>query len=284
MRIINMNAKKLAIVTVLGLALGAGRSANAGTGGNYSTIQQAIAANSVDSIKAELERTEFLVCSACVDLVTPLVDHKDVRVRTVAAWWLARRGVAKQIQVQMITRLSQPDSTAALNAADVLGEFHYVSSIPALGAAMANPIFTGAARAEMAKALGTIGRAAGTPYLTAGLADGDAGVRAASLIALRTIPGFRDGSVATPLVGDSDAVVRSNAVLTIGMFKYTAGAPVLVAALGDSSQTVRKQAAWALGEIGASTSIAGAPLQNAATNDSSPLVRSLAKASLTKLQ
>jgi HEAT repeat protein len=231
-----------------------------------------------------LERTEFLVCSACVDLVTPLVDHKDVRVRTVAAWWLARRGVAKQIQVQMITRLSQPDSTAALNAADVLGEFHYVSSIPALGAAMANPIFTGAARAEMAKALGTIGRAAGTPYLTAGLADGDAGVRAASLIALRTIPGFRDGSVATPLVGDSDAVVRSNAVLTIGMFKYTAGAPALVAALGDSSQTVRKQAAWALGEIGASTSIAGAPLQNAATNDSSPLVRSLAKASLTKLQ
>jgi HEAT repeat protein len=284
MRIINMNAKKLAIVTALGLALGAAGSAKAGTGGNYSTIQQAISANSPDSIKAELERTEFLVCAACVDLVTPLVDHPNVQVRTVAAWWLARRGIAKQIQVQMLTRLSQPDSTAALNAADVLGEFHYVSSIPALGAAMGNPIFTGAARAEMAKALGTIGRAAATPYLTAGLGDSDAAVRAASLLALRTIPGFRDGSVAAPLVTDSDAGVRSNAVVTIGMFKYSAGASALVTALGDSSQTVRKQAAWALGEIGASASIAGGPLQNAAANDSSPLVRSLAKAALTKLQ
>jgi hypothetical protein len=136
----------------------------------------------------------------------------------------------------------------------------------------------------MAKALGTIGRAAGTPYLTAGLGDSDAGVRAASLVALRTIPGFRDGSVAAPLVSDSDAVVRSNAVLTIGMFKYSAGASALISALNDSSQTVRKQAAWALGEIGAPASVASGPLQNAATNDSSPLVRSLAKAALTKLQ
>jgi HEAT repeat protein len=192
--------------------------------------------------------------------------------------------VAKQIQVQMLNRLAQPDSTAALNAADVLGEFHYVSSIPALGAAMSNPIFTGAARAEMAKALGTIGRTSVTPYLTAGLSDSDAVVRAASLIALRTIPGFRDGSVAAPLVTDSDAGVRSNAVLTIGMFKYSAGASALVAALSDPSQTVRKQAAWALGEVGASSAVAGGPLQNAATNDSSPLVRSLAKAALTKLQ
>jgi HEAT repeat protein len=283
MRIINMNAKKLAIVSSLGLALAAGRSANAGTGGSSQTIQQAISANSVDSIKAELERTEFLVCAGCVDLVTPLIDHPDFRVRTVAAWWLARRAVAKQVQVSMLTRLSQPDSTAALNAADVLGEFHYVSSIPALGAALSNPTFSGAARAEMAKALGTIGRPAGTQYLTAGLADSDPQVRSASLVALRTIPGFRDGSVAAPLVADSDAGVRSDAVVTIGMFKYAGGAPALISALSDSSQTVRKKAAWALGEVGASSSVAGAALQNAAANDPSPLVRSLAKAALTKL-
>jgi HEAT repeat protein len=287
MRIINMNAKKLAQLTVatsLGLALAAAGAANAGTGGSAQTIQQAIAANSVDSIKAELERTEFLVCAACVDLVTPLVDHPDVRVRTVAAWWLARRGVAKQIQVSMLNRLSQPDSTAALNAADVLGELHYVSSIPALGAALSNPTFTGAARAEMAKALGTIGRAAGTQYLTAALSDGEPAVRSASLVALRTIPGFRDGSVAAPLVADSDAGVRSDAVITIGMFKYAGGASALVSALSDPSQTVRKKAAWALGEIGAPASVAGGPLQTAAANDPSPLVRSLAKAALTKLQ
>jgi HEAT repeat protein len=283
MRIINMNAKKLAIVCSLGLALLAGRGANAGTGGSASTIQQAISANSVDSIKAELERTEFLVCAGCVDLVTPLVDHPDFRVRTVAAWWLARRAVAKQVQVSMLNRLSQPDSTAALNAADVLGEFHYVSSIPALGAALSNPLFSGAARAEMAKALGTIGRPAGTQYLTTALADSDPQVRSASLQALRTIPGFRDGSVAAPLISDADPGVRSDAVVTVGMFKYTGGASALVAALSDSSQVVRKKAAWALGEIGAPSSVAGAPLQNAAANDPSPLVRSLAKAALTKL-
>ena len=277
MRIINMNAKKLAIVVSLGLALGVARSADAGTGGSYQTIQQAIAANSVDSIKAELERTEFLVCAACVDLVTPLVDHADYRVRTVAAWWLARRAVSKQVQVQMLSRLSQPDSTAALNAADVLGEFHYVSSIPALGAALSNPIFSAPARAEMARALGTIGRPAGSPYLTAGLGDSDPTVRSASLVALRSIAGFNDGSVAAPLV-------RADAAVTIGMFKYAGGASALVSALGDSSQTVRKKAAWALGEIGAPASVAGGPLQNAAANDPSPLVRSLAKAALSKLK
>jgi len=79
-------------------------------------------------------------------------------------------------------------------------------------------------------------------------------------------------------------VFTITAVVTIGMFKYSAGASALISALNDSSQTVRKQAAWALGEIGASASVAGGPLQNAATNDSSPLVRSLAKAALTKLQ
>jgi hypothetical protein len=284
MRIINMNAKKLAIVSSLGLALlVAGRGAHAGTGGGPQSIQQAIAANSVDSIKAELERTEFLVCAACVDLVTPLVDHPDARVRTVAAWWLARRGIAKTIQVQMLNRLSQPDSTAALNAADVLGEFHYVSSIPALGAALSNPLFSGEARAAMAKALGTIGRPAGTQYLTTALADSDPQVRSASLLALRTIPGFHDGSVAAPLISDGDARVRSDAVVTVGMFKYAGGAPALVAALSDPSQVVRKKAAWALGEIGASSATAGPALQNAAANDPSPLVRSLAKAALTKL-
>jgi HEAT repeat protein len=286
MRIINMNAKKLAQligVTSLGLVLLAGRSANAGTGGSASTIQQAIASNSADAIKAELERTEFLVCAACVDLVTPLVDHPDYRVREVAGWWLARRAVSKQIQVSMLNRLSQPDSTAALNAADVLGAFHFVSSIPALGAALSNPTFSGAARAEMAKALGTISRPAGTQYLTAALTDSDPQVRSASLLALRTIPGFHDGSVAAPLVSDSDAGVRSDAVVTVGMFKYAGAAPALVAALSDPSQTVRKKAAWALGEIGASSSTAGPALQNAAANDPSPLVRSLAKAALSKL-
>ncbi len=281
---INMNAKKLALVTSFGLALAAGRGASAGTGGSPQAIQQAISANSIDAIKAELERAEFLVCAGCVDLVTPLVDHPDVRVRQVAAWWLARRAVSRQVQTAMITRLSQADSTAALNAADVLGELHYVSSIPALGAALSNPIFSGAARAEMARALGTIGRPTGTQYLTAALGDSDAQVRSASLVALRTIRGNQDGSAAVALVGDADEGVRAQAVTTIGMFKYGAGASALTGALAsDPSADVRKKAAWALGEIHAPSSVAGGPLQTAATSDSSPLVRSLSRAALTKL-
>jgi HEAT repeat protein/PBS lyase HEAT-like repeat-containing protein len=281
---INMNTMKLALVTSLGLALLAGRSARAGTGGSPQAIQQAIAANSVDAIQAELERAEFLVCAGCVDLVTPLVDHPDYRVRRVAAWWLARRAVSQQVRVAMLTRLSQSDSTAALDAADVLGEMHYVSSIPALGAALSNPIFSGAARAEMAQALGTIGRPAGTPFLTAALADSDPQVRAASLVALRAIRGNRDGSVAVPLVADGDATVRAEAATTLGMFKYAGAASALTIALGgDSSVVVRKKAAWALGEIGASSSVAGGALQQAATSDPSPLVRSLSRAALTKL-
>jgi hypothetical protein len=281
---INLNAKKLAVVASFGLALAAGRGAQAGTGGSPQAIQQAIAANSVDAIKAELERAEFLVCGACVDLVMPLVDHPNAQVRQVAAWWLARRAVARQVQTSMLTRLSQPDSTAALNAADVLGEMRYVSSIPALGAALSNPIFSGAARAEMAKALGTIGRPGGTPFLASALTDSDAQVRSASLVALRTIRGNRDGSVALPLVGDGDEGVRAQAVTTIGMFKYAGGASALTAALaGDPSVNVRKKAAWALGEIGASSSVAGGTLQTAATSDPSPLVRSLSRAALTKL-
>jgi HEAT repeat protein len=278
-----MKTRKVAIVVCLGALLGA-RAVRAGTGGSPQAIQQAIAASSVDAIKAELERAEFLVCAACVDMVMPLVDHPDAGVRQVAAWWLSRRAVSRQLQVSMLNRLSQPDSTAALNAADVLAELHYVSSIPALGAALSNPVFSAAARAEMAKALGALGRAAGTPYLTSALADADPQVRAASVVALRSIRGNRDGSGAGALLGDPDENVRAEAATTIGMFKYMSAAAMLAGLVAnDPSPTVRKKAAWALGEIAAPSSIAGSALANAAANDASPFVRSLAHAALTKL-
>jgi len=278
-----MKNLKLWIVGTFAVAAVLPGVAYAGHGGSPQAIQQAINANSVDAIQAELERAEHLVCAACVDLVMPLVDHPDFRVRKVAAWWLARRAVGNQVAVAMLNRLSQSDSTAALNAADVLGELHTPSSIPALGAALSNPIFSDDARAEMAKALGTIGRPAGVSYLTSALADAQPKVRAASLVALRTIPGFHDGSVAEPLVSDGDATVRAEAAVTIGQLKDARGATVLVSALGDPSANVRKKAAWALGEIHAPNSAAGAALSNAATNDSSAAVRSLARVALSHL-
>ena len=112
---------KLAAVTFLGISLAAAGSAVAGRGSSPVAVRNAIASGSVDAIQAELERAERLVCVSCVDMVKPLIDNQDQRIRQVAAWWLARRGVARQVRVEMLNRLAQPDSVAARNAADVLG-------------------------------------------------------------------------------------------------------------------------------------------------------------------
>jgi len=270
---------KLAVVTFLGISLAAAGTAVAGRGSSPIAVQRAIASGSSDAIKSELERAEHLVCVSCVDMVRPLIDNQDQGIRQVAAWWLARRGVARTIRVEMLNRLAQPDSTLARNAADVLGEFHYVSSIPALGAALSNPVFSSEARAHMAKALGRISRPAVVAPLTAVLAGTDGVVKVAAMQALQSIAGLRDGSAVSPLLGDSDVGVRAEAATTLGMFHDANGAAALVNALqNDASPVVRKRAAWALGEIHANTAVAGPALQNAAANDASPLVRSLAAA------
>jgi HEAT repeat protein len=275
----------LAIVSVaaLGVTLGAAGEAHAGRGSSSQAIRLAIHSGSVDAIQSELERAEFLVCGSCTDLVKPLIDHNDQRVRQVAAWWLARRAVSRQLRVDMLTRLSQPDSTAARNAADVLGELHYASSIPALGAALSNPIYTGEARAAMARALGTINRPASVAPLTAALSADNAQVRAASLAALRSIIGQRDSAAVVPLVSDADEGVRAEAAWTLGAFRATSGTDALVAALKDPSVKVRSRAAWALGAVRANVSVAGPALEMAAASDASPAVRSLAATALTRL-
>jgi HEAT repeat protein len=286
MRTTTSKSRVLAIVSVaaLGITLGAARDAQAGRGGSSQAIRLAIQSGSVDAIQAELERAEFLVCGACADLVLPLIDHGDQRVRQVAAWWLSRRSVSRTVRLAMLTRLSQPDSTAARNAADVLGEFHYVSSISALGAALSNPVYSGEARAAMARALGTINRPAAVAPLTAALASDDAQVRAASLAALRSIVGQRDAAAVVPLVGDADESVRAEAIWTLGTFRMTGAADALVVALkGDPSVKVRSRAAWALGAVRADVAVAGPALEAAAKSDASPAVRSLAAVALTRL-
>jgi HEAT repeat protein len=275
---------KLAVVTFLGISLAAAGSAVAGRGSSPQAVQLAISSGSPDAIKAELERAEHLVCVSCVGMVMPLLDNNDQGIRQVAAWWIARRGVARQVRVQMLTRLGQPDSVAARNAADVLGEFHYVSSIPALSAALSNPIFSSEARAHMASALGKISRPDVVAPLTTALSGNDGVVQVAAMQALQSIAGLRDGSAVSPLLGNGDEAVRAEAARTLGMFHDTNAAGGLVTALqSDSSPIVRKRAAWALGEIHASWSVAGTALQQAAGNDASPYVRTLASAALTRL-
>jgi HEAT repeat protein len=266
------------------LAVGAAGPALAGHGGSPQAIQAAIDANSADAIQAELERAEHLVCAGCTDMVVPLIDHLNYRVRQAAAWWLARRGVSHgPVYVAMLNRLAQPDSVLARNAADVLGEFRAGSAIPALSAALTNPIFTGEARAAMAHALGQIGVNDVAAPLTQALGDADPLVKAASLQALRDVYGFHDGMVAVPLVRDPDAVVRGEAATTIGMLRTQAAASALVAALADADPVVRKKAAWALGNVGAPVAVAGPALQMAATNDPNPFVRSIAQIAISKL-
>jgi HEAT repeat protein len=281
-----MRIQNKLVLTVLSSTLAvaaASAPALAGRGGSPQAIKSAIDANSVDAIQAELERAEHLVCAGCTDMVVPLVDHLNYRVRQAAAWWLARRGASRQVYVSMLTRLSQGDSVKARNAADVLGEFRAASSIPALSAALSNPIFSGEARAAMAHALGQIGRGDVAAPLTQALSDGDPLVKAASLKALRDVDGFHDGMAAAPLTKDADAIVRAEAATTIGMLHTKAGASTLVAALSDGDPVVRKKAAWALGEIGAQASVAGPALATAAANDPNAFVRSIAQIAISKL-
>ena len=85
---------KLAVVTFLGISLAAAGTAVAGRGSSPQAVQLAIRSGSPDAIKAELERAEHLVCVSCVDMVMPLLDNNNQGIREVAAWWIARRGVA----------------------------------------------------------------------------------------------------------------------------------------------------------------------------------------------
>jgi hypothetical protein len=275
---------KLAVVAFLGISLSAAGTAVAGRGSSPQAVQLAIQSGSPDAIKSELERAEHLVCVSCVDMVMPLLDNNNQGIREVAAWWIARRGVARTVRVQMLTRLGQPDSVAARNAADVLGELHYVSSIPALSAALSNPVFSSEARAHMAAALGRISRPEVVAPLTGALSVNDGVVQVAAMRALQSIAGLRDGAAVSPLLTNGDAGVRAEAATTLGMFHDANATSALVTALqNDASPIVRKRAAWALGEIHANTVVAGPALQAAVANDASPFVRSLAAAALTRL-
>jgi len=278
------------IVSMAVVGFGAG-TARAGHNGSPTLLKSAISSGSSDAIEAELEHTEYLVCAACTDMVLPLVDSLDYGVRKAAAWWIARRGISHDVYVAMLSRLSQPDSTAARNAADVLGEMAYPSAVPALSAALSNPIYSGEARAAMARALGSINRTTAVPALVGALGDAQPAVKAASLAALRSIQGFKDATVAEPLLGDADEQVRAEAAMTYGMILRTgktgvqpASVDALLGALAsDPSVLVRKRAAWSLGEMGASSAQALAGLQKAASSDASPLVRSLAQVAIGKL-
>jgi HEAT repeat protein len=279
-----MGTMRTTIVAMLGV-LAAG-PALAGRGSSPGAIKSAIASDSGDVITSELERAEHLVCPGCVPLVRPLLDHPDRRVRQVAAWWLARRGLGPDLVATMSERLSAADDPVrARNAADVLGELRRSEAIEPLGAAVANVTLAVEARVAAAQALGSIGDPAAVVPLGRALAAREASVRGAAVAGLRELRGFQDSTPALPLLADADEWVRTQAVLTVGATRKAspAAVPALVKLLGDPSSSVRKKAAWALGEIGAPAAVAGPALQRAAREDRDPLVRSLASAASSRL-
>ncbi len=283
---------------VSALVLGLAGPAYAGRGSSPGAIKTAIASGSVDAISAELERSERLVCGSCVGYVRPLVDHADARVRKVAAWWLARRGLRGELFVEMATRLSQPDSRKAEAAADVLGGIRHPLAAVALGAALNNPIYDAPARAAMAAALGRIGNPAATADLGRAAGDAEPQVRAAAVAALRELDGTGAAErvrLAITGLADSDREVRIQAVYALGVTRgqgLDAGTleqatRALLRLLSEDAGTegarARKKAVWALGEIHAPSALASAALANAAGKDEDASVRSLAGVALTKL-
>ena len=264
-----------------------GSAAYAGRGGSYGNIKSAINSGSEDAIVAEIERAEGLVCLSCVDIVRPLVDHPSAKVRDVAAWWLGRRGVNLEIVDEMNARLTVgQDPVAARNAADVLAGMRDIAGLQALGSYLAKPLDEESAR-HAARAIGEIGHPKGVAALRVGMQSTIAGVRVASLQALRNIrapEGQRapiTADVVTSLLADADAGVRREAAYTLGWLRDKSSiAQLAPLATGDASPLVRKAAAWALGRIGVAGDSTGTAALTAALSDADPLVRSIARGAL----
>jgi HEAT repeat protein len=253
-----------------------GTPAFAGRGATSATLIDAINTKNADVIIAEVERAEFIVCSACMDPMRQLLDNDDYRIREVAAWWFARRPAAMLgIQADMLARLAGTDSTLARNAADALGTFRRPEALTGLEGALTNTSLSDEAHSHAVMAIGTIADPRAEASVITALSDAGPLTRTQAVVAYVALrDGARDGSPLVSLLNDPDQNVRRTATSAIGAFKLAAAQTALEQALAnDTDFIVRKNAAWALGQLGDV-----AALQKAAQNDPSQLVRSVASA------
>ncbi len=276
------NKRWFAIVALAAVVAAPG-TASAGKGATFASLSNAIASGNPDSIVAEVERAEKLPCGSCIDLVKPLIDADDARVRDVAAWWLAKRAIRDQVRDEMFARLQGGDTIAARNAAEVLGRFMHPDALMALEIAIHDGSLGDEARAAAATAVGTIGDYRGKAVLEGALTSESPAVRAAAARALREIRGNVDAVAVVDLLTDDDHEVVRQAVLTTGALRESAAVGPLLDVLRDTSRPegVRKHAAWALGRIGDGSAREG--LRASAENDPSMLVRGAARAASNAL-
>jgi HEAT repeat protein len=270
-----------AVLFALAANLIAPGTAHAGRGGSNELIVAAVQSGSVDSIIAELEQTEGLMCDACIQTVTNLTEDSRYRVREVAGWWFARRPqMADALAEQFVGDLGSSDSIRVRNAADFLGAIRDYKALPALQASMRGALKP-EAKLAIVRAVGFMAHVKGNPTLLAAMGDSDAGVRAAAVVAWRDVLGQTSVEAVMPLLRDSSAEVRSKTATLAGAYAARSARPQLEELVAhDSDPTVRRNAAWALGKIG---DVASSKALAAATSDPSSIVRGVAKAALASL-
>lgn len=273
---------KLAAVATISLGFLAA-PAEAGKGGSAGLIRSAIQSGSVDAIAAELERTESLMCSECVTLVTNLLESDKYEVREVAAWWFARRpSLRNMLAEQFVGELADGNTIQVRNAADFLGRTRTYTALPTLRAAINRTDVGAEGKLAMVRAVAFMGHKDGTPVLTSAMADADATVRAAAVEGWREI---RGQVTATPVIGllaDESPLVRAAAAQVVGAMGELAARPTLeTLVVIDADPLVRRNAAFALGKLGQAAS---RDALTTATNDSSGLVRRYASAALATLK
>jgi len=273
----------LTIAAVASLALAVIPSAAlAGKGGSAAAIKAAVASTSTDAIIAEVERTEHLICEECIQTLTNLTEDSRFAVREVAAWWFARRPALKDMLAsQFVDDLPTGDTTKVRNAADFLGRTRTFTALPQLRAAIHRSDLGVEARIALVRAVGFMAHTSGNEVLTTAMADPDASVRAAAVVAWRDMLGQQTAQPVVALLGDRDANVRAQAAGVVGgMLEQSARGMLEALVVQDPDSVVRRNAAWALGQLGNAASRAA--LQQAAS-DPSGLVRGVAKAALAVL-
>jgi HEAT repeat protein len=197
---------------------------------------------------------------------------------------LSKRAVRDQVRDDMFDRLLGSDSTAARNAAEVLGRFMHPDALEGLELAMHSDSLDAGARAAAATAIGSIGHADGKVILEGALTSGSAAVRASAAAGLRNIRGNVDASALVAVLYDDDAGVQSQAAVTLGALQDQAGVSTLLEIASDPDQAdqVRKHACWALGQIGDAS--AADVLESISQDDANMLVRGSARAAWYKVR
>ncbi|MGE5184298.1 MAG: HEAT repeat domain-containing protein [Acidobacteriota bacterium] len=274
-----IGTKLAAVALTLGIAL----PAYAGKGGSNAAILQAVHSGSSGAIIAEVERTEGLACTECLQTVTNLLEDNRYEVREVAAWWFAKRVALKEVMAQQfVTELASGDSIAVRNAADFLGATVYLKSLPALRSAITRSGLTSEAKLALVHAVKYMAHVGGNPVLVTAMTDADPAVRAAAVTAWRDILGQTTAVPVEPSLRDGDASVRAAAAAVMGAMHDTNAVSTLEQLVtSDADPFVRRNAAWALGKLGSASSREALTI---ASTDKSGIVRGVAKASLATLK